>query len=238
VPLTRQWRWVACGWLVGRSVGWSIRPTYESAEENARRAHVRLTIPHGGHLTLYRRCPTKGAFSHARKRPRRGRDIPLSRILPYLTRNGPARCGFSGWIATVIRHFASDITPRFSPSPIPMDSRARDVHGREIPRRDEPSYPPSPPPPLHPPPSPDASTSVARFTRARKTIKLAREDGAIKYTSAHVASRASPSLSLSLSLSLSHRAICGLSDPRKRFITRVKFAFIALEPSTASGKVA
>jgi len=79
-----------------------------------------------------------------------------------------------------------------------MDSRARDVHGREIPRRDEPSYPPSPPPPLHPPPSPDASTSVARFTRARKTIKLAREDGAIKYTSAHVAS----SLSLSLSLSL------------------------------------
>jgi len=201
VPLTRQWRWVACGWLVGRSVGWSIRPTYESAEENARRAHVRLTIPHGGHLTLYRRCPTKGAFSHARKRPRRGRDIPLSRILPYLTRNGPARCGFSGWIATVIRHFASDITPRFSPSPIPMDSRARDVHGREIPRRDEPSYPPSPPP--SPPPLPPMRLRASLDLRAlvKPLSWLARMARLSIHRPTLRAARLPPSLSLSLSLS-------------------------------------
>jgi len=117
-------------WVVGRSVGRLVGSSrYESAEENARRAHVRPTVPHGGHLTLYRRCPTKGAFSHARKRPRRGRDIPLSRILPYLTRNGSARCGFSGWTATVIRHFASDITPRSSPPLIPILAREMSTAG-------------------------------------------------------------------------------------------------------------
>lgn len=69
--------------------------------------------PRRGHLTLYRRCPTKGAFSYARKRPSTATRIVIYNKLyiTLVTRNGPARLSPE----TVVR-FVFDIAHRRIPS--------------------------------------------------------------------------------------------------------------------------
>lgn len=69
--------------------------------------------PRWGHLTLYRRCPTKGAFSYARKRPSTATRIVIYNKLyiTLVTRNGPARLSPE----TAVR-FVFDITHRRIPS--------------------------------------------------------------------------------------------------------------------------